>query len=158
MKFSGPLLTVRDINVSRRFFEEVLGQTVLFDFGENIQFEGGFSLHEREHFAHLTGTEPSCQSSGEFYFEEHEFDAFADRLTANRDIRLLHPVVTHPWGQRVVRFYDPDGHLIEVGEPIECVIERCLRDGMSIAETVALTQLPEEYVKTIAETIKGCSP
>ena len=26
--------------------------------------------------------------------------------------------MTHSWGQRVVRFYDPDGNLIEVGTPM----------------------------------------
>ncbi len=25
--------------------------------------------------------------------------------------------MTHSWGQKVVRFYDPDGNLIEVGTP-----------------------------------------
>jgi hypothetical protein len=27
-------------------------------------------------------------------------------------------VKTHSWGQRVVRFYDLDGNLIEVGTPV----------------------------------------
>lgn len=26
--------------------------------------------------------------------------------------------MTHSWGQRVMRFYDPDGNLIEVGTPM----------------------------------------
>ncbi|MGN0997583.1 MAG: glyoxalase, partial [Candidatus Ventricola sp.] len=27
-------------------------------------------------------------------------------------------LMTHSWGQKVVRFYDPDGNLIEVGTPV----------------------------------------
>ena len=27
--------------------------------------------------------------------------------------------MTHDWGQKVIRFYDPDGNLIEVGTPME---------------------------------------
>jgi len=27
-------------------------------------------------------------------------------------------LMEHSWGQRVVRFYDPDGNLIEVGTPM----------------------------------------
>jgi len=30
----------------------------------------------------------------------------------------VNPLMTHSWGQRVVRFYDPDGTLIEVGTPM----------------------------------------
>ena len=27
-------------------------------------------------------------------------------------------ILTHSWGQKVIRFYDPDGNLIEVGTPM----------------------------------------
>ncbi|MEG2986184.1 MAG: glyoxalase, partial [Lachnospiraceae bacterium] len=29
----------------------------------------------------------------------------------NRDLR-------HSWGQRVIRIYDLDGHIVEIGEPM----------------------------------------
>ncbi len=35
----------------------------------------------------------------------------------------------HSWGQRVIRFYDLDGHLIEVGESMAMVIRRFFRGG-----------------------------
>jgi len=53
MKFICPLIVVDDIGVSRRFYEEVLGQRVLFDHGENVSFEGGFAIHLKSHFAGL---------------------------------------------------------------------------------------------------------
>lgn len=37
-------------------------------------------------------------------------------------------------GQRVIRFYDLVGHLIEVGENMKMVIERFLNAGMTIEE------------------------
>lgn len=40
----------------------------------------------------------------------------------------------HGWGQRVVRFYDPDGHIIEVGEDLKMVIRRFLAAGMTMEE------------------------
>ena len=43
-------------------------------------------------------------------------------------------VVEHGWGQRVVRFYDPDGHLIEVGEQMKRVVGRFLSAGMSMEQ------------------------
>ena len=43
-------------------------------------------------------------------------------------------VIEYSWGQRVIRFYDLVGHLIEVGENMKMVIERFLNAGMTIEE------------------------
>ena len=34
------------------------------------------------------------------------------------EVQYVNRFMTHSWGQRVVRFYDPDGNLIEVGTPM----------------------------------------
>ncbi|MBE6540506.1 MAG: glyoxalase, partial [Ruminococcaceae bacterium] len=34
------------------------------------------------------------------------------------EIEYVNRLMTHSWGQKVVRFYDLDGNLIEVGTPI----------------------------------------
>jgi hypothetical protein len=39
------------------------------------------------------------------------------------------------WGQRTVRFYDLDGHIIEVGENMKMVVKRFIHSGMSMEET-----------------------
>ncbi|MDR0854077.1 MAG: hypothetical protein LBN34_06890, partial [Clostridiales Family XIII bacterium] len=51
-------------------------------------------------------------NTSELAFEEDNFDDFLKNLD---ELELVHPLVEHSWGQRVVRFYDPDGHIIEVG-------------------------------------------
>ncbi len=43
-------------------------------------------------------------------------------------------MIEHGWGQRVIRFYDPDGHIIEVGEDMKMVINRFLDSGMTMEE------------------------
>ena len=53
-------------------------------------------------------------------FEEDDFDKFADKLK-ECDIEYVHPIIEHSWGQRDVRFYDPDKHIIEVGENMKIV-------------------------------------
>ena len=58
-----------------------------------------------------------------FHFEEDNFDEFADKLK-ECDVEYVHPIVEHSWGQRVVRFYDPDKHIIEVGENMKIVCKR----------------------------------
>lgn len=34
------------------------------------------------------------------------------------EVKYVNRLMTHSWGQQVVRFYDPDGNLIEVGTPV----------------------------------------
>lgn len=35
------------------------------------------------------------------------------------DMKLLHDLHDEPWGQRTIRFFDPDDHLIEAGESLK---------------------------------------
>ena len=46
-------------------------------------------------------------------------------------------VIEHSWGQRVIRFYDLDEHLIEVGEDMKMVVKRFLASGMTMEEVSA---------------------
>ena len=80
------------------------------------------------------------------YFEEEQFEEFIDRLKGYK-ISYVHDVVEYPWGQRVIRFYDPDMHIIEVGESMETVVRRFIGQGLSIEETAKRTQHPIEFVK-----------
>ena len=66
----------------------------------------------------------------ELCFETKDFDEFLKKLNSRPDIRRLGDVVEHGWGQRVVRLYDPDGHLIEAGEDMEMVVRRFLASGI----------------------------
>ena len=53
------------------------------------------------------------------YFEELEIEAFVEKLEKlYPEVKYVNRLMTHGWGQKVVRFYDPDGNLIEVGTPI----------------------------------------
>lgn len=58
-------------------------------------------------------------NSCELYFEERNIEAFAERLERlYPEIRYVNRLTTHSWGQKVIRFYDLDGNLIEVGTPM----------------------------------------
>lgn len=70
----------------------------------------------------------------EIVFEEDDFDGFIHKLKKYPNIDYLGEVTEHSWGQRVIRFYDLDGHLIEVGENMKMVIQRFLNAGMTIEE------------------------
>ena len=71
MKFEGVLFAVRDMAVSRNFYETVMGRKVAMDLGANLVFEGGPTLQER--FFELAGF-PEEQTvyrahNTELYFE-----------------------------------------------------------------------------------------
>ena len=61
-------------------------------------------------------------NSCELYFEEKEIEDFAEKLEKQYpEICYVNRLITHSWGQKVIRFYDLDGNLIEVGTPV-CVL------------------------------------
>ena len=70
----------------------------------------------------------------ELCFETEDLDHFLEQLRRYPGAERLGDVVEHGWGQRVVRFYDLDGHLVEVGEDMGVVVRRFLRSGMTMEE------------------------
>ena len=81
-------------------------------------------------------------NAGELYFETEDMDAFYEHLESF-DILYVHK---HPWGQRVVRFYDPDGHIIEAAEKLDAVIACFTAQGMSPDETADRMVIPLDFV------------
>ena len=52
-------------------------------------------------------------------FKDFIIDAFIERLEKMYpSIQYVNRLMTHSWGQKVTRFYDLDGNLIEVGTPM----------------------------------------
>jgi len=151
MKFKCPLIVVNDIDASRKFYEDILSQKVILDFGANITFDGDFSLQSKSTWADfIDKTENdvlSKSNSFELYFEAKNFDDFMQKL-ALFNIEYVHDLKEYIWGQRVIRFYDPDMHIIEVGESMETVVRRFLAEGLSVEETAKRTQHPIEFVKS----------
>lgn len=137
MKYSTTVIAVKDVNRARRFYEDIFGLELYQDYGRNIVFTCGLSL--QQDFDWLVDipkeqvTWEPCNM--ELCFEEEQFDAFLEKLQSYGDIRFLGNVVEHEWGQRTVRFFDLDGHLIEVGEDMKMLIKRFLAEGLSIEET-----------------------
>lgn len=151
MKYKMPLIVVEDMERSRKFYEDLLGQKLILDFGANITFAGDFCLQTKESWRRFIG---DCEdtimfrsNNFELYFEEKHFDEFVEKLKSYEGAEIMHDVREYPWGQNVVRFYDPDKHIIEVGESMVSVVRRFRKQGMSVPEIVERTQHPEEFVK-----------
>ena len=150
MKFKNPLIVVSDMEESKRFYREALGLRVTLDFGANVTLTGGLCLQTEESWLGLIGKEQQELSFGgnqmELYFEEEQFDAFLEKLSGLPEVRLVHPCVEHRWGQRAVRFYDPDRHIVEVGEDIKAVCRRFLESGMTPQQVAERMDVPMKFV------------
>ena len=149
MKFSCSVIAVKNIEISKKFYETVLNQKIISDFGINVTFEGDFALQQE--YSEMIGipeNEVKQKSNNfEMYFEEEKFDDFLKKLKTMKEIKYVHDVKKYDWGQRVIRFYDPDEHIIEVGETMENVARRFSEDGLSIEEISEKTMLSIEFLK-----------
>ncbi len=150
MKFVSPLLVVKDIDKSVHFYERVLGLKVILDFGANKTLSGGIALQTAESWSQFINTNDVRfgVNNFEIYFEEDDFDAFEKKLES-LGVRYLHPVKEHSWGQRVIRFYDLDHHIIEVGENMNAVAHRFLMSGMTSRQIAKRMDVPIEYVNKL---------
>ena len=147
MKMKNPMLVVTDIDKSVEFYKKVLGLHVIMDFGANKTLTGGLALQSLESWQEFIETDDVVfgGNSSEVYFEEENFDIFTDKLKKCA-VECVHPVKEHSWGQRVVRFYDPDKHIIEVGENIKTVCKRFLDNGMTPEQVAERMDVPMKFV------------
>ena len=147
MKLKNPLLVVTDIDKSVEFYKNVLGLHKIMDFGANVTLTGGLCLQSKESFKEFIDNQNITFGSNSFevYFEEDDFDSFAQKLET-LDIKYVHGIKKHSWGQRVVRFYDPDMHIIEVGENMKTVCKRFLDSGMTPEQVAKRMDVPLKFV------------
>ena len=117
MKFKGTLIIVKNCNEALKFYQDLFGFELIRDHDGNMEL---LYLQEKKYWERFTGRRVIPQSNHtELYFEEPEIERFVKKLEMlYPDIEYVNRLMTHSWGQRVVRFYDPDGNLIEVGTPV----------------------------------------
>lgn len=163
VKFISSVLFVKDIPTSRHFYEDLLDQKVEMDFGVNVGYIGGLAIWQN---AYATQTifgaaqedaSPIGCKNLELYFETEDLDQMLTRVT-QANVRFVHPVVEQPWGQRVFRIYDPDGHILEFGEPMPAVIQRLLAAGETVEAVAQRTGMPLEIVTQIAKANASTAP
>ena len=120
MRLKNILIVVKDIERSKEFYHDLFGlQTVLNSDGNMILTEGLVLQEEQVWKDYLGKNLVPEHNTCELYFEEKNIEAFVQKLEAlYPDIRYVNGLMTFDWGQKMVRFYDLDGHLIEVRTPM----------------------------------------
>ncbi len=120
MKLKNILIVVKDIERSKKFYRDLFGLEVIRDFEGNVILTEGLVLQEEKIWREFLGKEIVPRNNAcELYFEDRDPEAFVEKLEKlYPSVIYVNRLMTHSWGQKVVRFYDPDGNLIEVGTPV----------------------------------------
>ena len=138
MRLKNVLIVVNDMDRAIRFYKEIFGLQVILDQDGNVIMSEGLVLQDANIWQQFLDKELTPKNNmTELYFEENDIEGFVKKLEeSDFEIEFVNKLMTHSWGrtkysglrscanrsgsgdQRVVRFYDPDGNLIEVGTPM----------------------------------------
>lgn len=120
MKLKNILLVVKDIEKSKQFYGELFGLNVILNQEGNVILTEGLVLQDEKIWKEylkkeVIGKHNCC----ELYFEEKEIEEFVQKVEElYPSIQYINKLTTLEWGQKMVRFYDFDGHMIEVRTPM----------------------------------------
>ena len=120
MKLRNILLAVKDIEKSRQFYHKLFGLRTVLNSEGNMILTEGLVLQDEKIWREALGKEIIPENNFcELYFEEPEIEAFICKLeTQYPSIQYVNRLTEYSWGQKMVRFYDLDGNLIEVRTPM----------------------------------------
>lgn len=151
MKFQSSVLIVKDIIRAKEFYTRVLKLSIEFDFGNCIGFEGGLSIWELKDEYPITKHRgekysDSGNSNLEICLESDNFESDV-ALLKQFNLKYLHTTLEEKWGQKTIRFYDPENNLIELGETMPCFVKRFKKEGLSESQIADKTSIPLALVK-----------
>lgn len=154
MKFSTMLLS-RDLEQTKAFYAKLFGMRVISDFKENITLTGGLSFQTVNSWSDFIHKDAAAIKFGgndaEIYTEVDDLDAFV-KLVEQEQVKLVHPLQTHNWGQRGLRIYDPDMHIIEIAEPLPTVVKRFSKEGLSEEQISERTMLSVKIIRRMLKS------
>ena len=150
--FHSAVLLVEDVEKSKRFYSMVLGQRIVFDFGRNVVFEGGLAIWDRDYALDLIFREKReafqvGTDSAEFYFETRDLEKLFERLS-KEEVEFVHFIREEPWGQKVFRVFDFDGHILEFAESMESVVLRLNGQGLCADEIARRSKMPLDFINS----------
>ncbi len=150
LTFYAPVLFVKNIELSKSFYMNILEQEIEYDFGKNVIFRSRVSLWEISTDSEIDEVKGSSVDGNTFelYFETEDIEGAVHRFMS-QNIEFLHHLKTEPWGQKTFRFFDPDHHLIEIGESMNTFVHRIFQETGSLKATAQKTGISEAVIPTI---------
>lgn len=119
--FYNTIVFVKDINKSKKFYTEVIGLKILDDFQTIVFFEDHFVIHNGNNLLKTIFKRSPLlnfnkgKKNIEIYFETDNIEESYKKII-DSNVKVIHAIEKQAWGQKVFRFYDPDNHLVEIGE------------------------------------------
>ena len=151
--FHSTVLFVSDVEVSKKFYTEVMEEEIELDLGINVGFKSALAIWDGKYGRNVIfgDADPgdgdfSSKRMLELYYETEDMGRTFEMLNT-AGVEFVRPVTEQPWRQLTARFLDPDGHMIEVGERMDVCVKRLAASGMSAEEIAASTTMPLEIVK-----------
>lgn len=121
MGYVATTLDVRNIEESLRFYQEVLGFSEWFRWGEGSLVAGGLRRGEGRVILSradkLSPEQLAQRGIGTGLYVDvgdEEIDALYDRVKGVA--RVVEPIADRPWGDRTFIIADPDGYTVEVAK------------------------------------------
>ena len=123
MQLRNVLIVVNDMERAIRFYKDIFGLQVILDQDGNVMMSEGLVLQDAKIWQDFLKRELIPKNNmTELYFEEPDIEGIVKKLEeSDYEIEYVNEMMEHSWKQKVVRFYDPDGNLIEVGTPIGAI-------------------------------------
>jgi len=149
-RLAGFVLLVSDVERSKEFYRDFLGQEIAMDLGINVGFASGLALWQDDYARNVIFGAPVESRKGndvEVYFETEDIDGAWDAVRDRRAADVIHELREQPWCQRGFRIYDPDRFIVEIAEPMDAVVRRLHKAGLSEEEITKKTTLPVEIVR-----------
>jgi catechol 2,3-dioxygenase-like lactoylglutathione lyase family enzyme len=122
--FCRTIVFVKDIEISKKFYQEVIGQKVCEDYSVIVVFENNFVIHEANALLKTIYKRSPItnklkgKKNIDIYFETDDIEESYQTVLAH-NARIIHGIEKQAWGQKVFRFYDPDNHILEIGEAFQ---------------------------------------
>ena len=119
--FCNTIVLVKDLKKSREFYTNVIGLKIISEYDTIITFENRFVIHDSNALLKtIFGEVPiSNELRGskniDIYFETYNIEKEYENVLKS-GANIIHKVEEQSWGQKVFRFYDPDKHIVEIGE------------------------------------------
>ena len=120
MRLKNALIVVSDIEKSKKFYKDLFGLDVILDGEGNVILTEGLVLQERKVWEQSIRKDVVSEHNASLlYFEESDMESFIERLSHYKEeIKFVTSFSETEWGQKLIRFYDLDGNLIEVRTPM----------------------------------------
>jgi catechol 2,3-dioxygenase-like lactoylglutathione lyase family enzyme len=153
--FHSSVIFCNNLQKQREFYEKFLGQSVKQDLGGCVVFQHGFTLWQLDEKYPISRElgytyEAIGNRNLELCFETASIEDAVEKVLLS-DLRILHNLEEEEWGQYTIRFYDPEGNLLEIGESMHAMVKRMLQTGMNTEAIAQKTGMGKNMVENLLE-------